>query len=275
MSVWEGNLGILRSRAPEAARRIERVRASSRGMAWTASESALLTRRWVSGLSLRPGALIALAGFGDGNHVRALLAQLSTYSAVFIAEADAGEFRGVLEREDLRDILQDARLMVGVGEPDEAMLQVVRGEHAVAMTDIVPLIFAPSFNRAPELYSRFFTEFARFVDFRRRLEGTRLTDAPMWQASTIRNLSLLADAPDLIALRDVFRGRSAVLVSAGPSLDESLEFLREASRSAVIIAVNSSYRAVRHAGIVPHFVLAADPREFTARGFRGVPVDGT
>src|SRR5690606_13857513 len=47
-----------------------------------------------------------------------------------------------------------------------------------------------------------------------------------------------------------------------------------ASRVAVVVAVNSSYRAVRNAGIVPTLVLAADPRGFTLRGFAGVRADG-
>lgn len=275
MNPWPGNLEVVQARFPETARRIERVRPAAGIPVWSEGDAGILAQRWLSGLSLRPGALIALAGFGDGSHVSSLLKTLPAHSMVFVAEADPSELRGVLERVDVTAVLRDERIMLGVGEPDEAMLSLVRGEHAVAMTDIVPVVFAPGFNRAPEYFARFFTEFARFVDFRRKLEGTRMADAPMWQVNTFANLPVLADAPDLMALRDVFRGRSAVLVSAGPSLDESLEFLHEAARTSVIIAVNSSYRAVRNAGVVPHLVLAADPREFTARGFANLPVDRT
>ncbi len=143
------------------------------------------------------------------------------------------------------------------------------------LTDVDALVFAPEYNRNPSYHGRFFLECARQIDFRRKLLGTAVVDAALWQENSLANLRVLGAAPDVGAFAGVFRGRAMILVSAGPSLDESLDFLRSAPPGVVIAAVNSSYRAVRRAGIVPHLVFAADPREFTARGFGGVPVDGT
>lgn len=274
MSFLARNVSVLSVRFPEVARRITRVAPQP---AWVRSpeDASILAARWLAGRRIRQGALLAVSGFGDATHLRALLGVLPERTTVFAAEESPARLRAALEQADLSDILGDQRLYVGVGEIDDAFLQVLPASAAAEMTDVAPWVFAPCYNLAPEYYARFFTEFARFVDFRRKLEGTRIADAPLWQANSFANLELLADAPELPALGEVFRGRPMVLVSAGPSLDESLDFLRAASKVAVIVAVNSSYRAVRNAGVVPHLVLAADPREFTARGFATVPTDGT
>lgn len=277
MTVFEKNLDVLLRRFPQAAQRVSAARRGDgfEGAMRKGGKSAVLASRWLQGRRVREGALLAISGFGDASHVRALLGVLPAGSRLFIGEADAVSLRAVFDREDVADLIDDPRLLLGVGPLDDGFFEPLTAAHAVAMLDVEPWIYAPCYNRDPAYYARFFLEFARFVDFRRKLEGTRIVDAALWQENSFLNLAELADAPELDALAGLFRGRAAVLVSAGPSLDESLDFLRAAQKVAVIIAVNSSYRAVRNAGIVPHLVLAADPREFTARGFAGVPTDGT
>lgn len=274
MSMLARNLQVLASRFPEVAQRIQAARSEPVRLL-ERDDARRVAVRWLSGRRIRQGALLAVSGLSDGEHIRMLLRAMPSRTSVFVAEASPGKLRSYLDRVALDDVLDDPRVFLGTGPIDDSLFRILPASLAVELTDVEAWVFAPAYNEAPEYYAQFFTEFARYVDFRRKLEGTRIADAALWQANSFANLRALADAPELPALGTVFRGRPMVLVSAGPSLDESLEFLREASRVAVIVAVNSSYRAVRNAGIVPHIVLAADPREFTARGFAGVPVDGT
>jgi len=275
MDEWAKNLEIVRRRFPVLAARLEEARAIPAPAAFSAGESQCLARRWLQGRRIRNGAMLAVSGFGDGRHVRALLEQLPPGATVFVGEAEPAALRHALENEPLGDLLADARLLLGAGEIDDGFFSPLENFPVIEIADVEPYLFAPLFNPAPKWYGQFFTEFARQIDFRHRLHGTLVADAELWQANTFQNLPLLAEAPDIAALVDAFRGLPMVIVSAGPSLDESLDFLREASKRAVVVAVNSSYRAVRAAGIVPSLVLAADPREFTTLGFRGVPVDGS
>jgi hypothetical protein len=276
MSVWSANLEALRVRMPAVAQRTAAAAvAKSRRAKLSPEDASRVATRWVGARMWREGAFLAVSGFGNGTHVRALLATLPERTWIFVAESDPAELRATFEEYDLRDVLADPRLMLGTGALDDAFFGTLENPWILEVTDVERLIFAPCYNAVPEYYARFFTEFARRVDVIRKLYGTWLRNAVLWQTNTFENLPALAAAPDVAVLRDAFRGRAMVLVSAGPSLDESLDFLREASRTALIVAVNSSYRAVRHAGIVPSLVLAADPWKYAARGFEGVPVDGT
>jgi hypothetical protein len=53
-------------------------------------------------------------------------------------------------------------------------------------------------------------------------------------------------------------GSTAILVAAGPALQESLDFIRQNNGRAVVIAVNSALKPLLAAGIEPHFVIIND-----------------
>lgn len=59
-------------------------------------------------------------------------------------------------------------------------------------------------------------------------------------------------------LKNLFPGRTAVLVASGPDLPQRLPRLRELSSRAVIICVNSALRTLLDAGIEPHVVIIND-----------------
>ena len=58
----------------------------------------------------------------------------------------------------------------------------------------------------------------------------------------------------------------------GPSLDESIDFLKQVQDRAIIVTSNSPFRKLINSGIRPHLVVTADPLSPTARGFEGVDI---
>lgn len=66
------------------------------------------------------------------------------------------------------------------------------------------------------------------------------------------------------------KGREVVLVAGGPSLDDNLEFLREASGEKVIVAVARVWKKLLNEGIVPDYAVAMDAHEITMGQLAGV-----
>ncbi len=62
------------------------------------------------------------------------------------------------------------------------------------------------------------------------------------------------------ALRGVFRGRTAVLLGGGPSLDDILPWVAENRDRVVVLAVSRISRQLLAAGIVPDLVFSIDPQ---------------
>jgi hypothetical protein len=71
------------------------------------------------------------------------------------------------------------------------------------------------------------------------------------------------------ALYGAFSGIPAIVVAAGPSLTESIPFIRKNIDRAVVIAVDTSYFVLRRHGIEPHFCVSVDPQVINARYFEG------
>ncbi len=242
----------------------------NRSLGWDA-----LLDRWIAGLEIKEGEALAVSGVGDGSHLIRLLDTLPRHCSVFCGELDKSIAKAFLESDNASKLLADDRFFLGIGELDDSFFETMEKFPVLNVVGAQPIIFAPFYQRNEEGYARFFLEFVRHLEHWRKLFGTNVVSSGDWQRNTIANTRHLIGAPDLGEFQDAFAGATLTLVSAGPSLDESLEFLKSIKENSLIVAVNSSYRAVRNAGIVPHFVLAADPFEHTAKGFEGVSCDGS
>lgn len=68
---------------------------------------------------------------------------------------------------------------------------------------------------------------------------------------------------------DRFKGRSALLVAAGPSLKYAIPHLKELRESYLIFAVGRTLKALLTKGIVPDFVTVIDPSDLVYEQFQG------
>ncbi|MFM8518570.1 MAG: 6-hydroxymethylpterin diphosphokinase MptE-like protein [Nevskiaceae bacterium] len=83
-----------------------------------------------------------------------------------------------------------------------------------------------------------------------------------WARQFVQNLPAIARrGRDLGQLRGAFAGRGAVIVGAGPSLDGSIEWLRQQSTRPLIIASHKAAKALLRAGIDPDFIVMLDPKQ--------------
>jgi len=93
---------------------------------------------------------------------------------------------------------------------------------------------------------------------------------------TLRNLMLNAEAylrwPGIADLKNAAKGRAAVIVSAGPSLERNLHLLADpvARERVVVIAVQTVLRPMLARGIRPDFVTALDYHEISTRFYEGL-----
>lgn len=64
--------------------------------------------------------------------------------------------------------------------------------------------------------------------------------------------------------RDAYKGKPAIIVSAGPSLNKNIEELKTLQHKAVIISAGSAIMALKKHGIVPHYLCSIDPYQINA-----------
>lgn len=107
-------------------------------------------------------------------------------------------------------------------------------------------------------------------DAKANTDARREHGAP-YLLNTLSNLRALATEGDVASLDQASPGMPAILVGAGPSLDDAMPALRDAQKSALIISVDTALRPLLAAGISPHLVVAVDPGEANARHLWDLP----
>jgi hypothetical protein len=110
-----------------------------------------------------------------------------------------------------------------------------------------------------------------FVAYCRTTVSTLIANGCRTAENVSRNLPWYVAAPSLARLSESYRGKPAVIVSAGPSLRKNKHLLRELNNRAVIIAVQTTFQPLLELGVEPHFVTSLDYHDICTRFFEKLP----
>jgi hypothetical protein len=97
--------------------------------------------------------------------------------------------------------------------------------------------------------------------------GTLVYRGPEWQYNTLHNLPQLIAHPGITRLEGLFAGKPAVVVGAGPSLNDALAYLPQAAGRCVLISTGTALRPLRKAELKPDLVVSVDASHLTGRQF--------
>jgi len=233
----------------------------------------MLVKRWFDNLRLVGESLYAITGFGDGSHLKYFLQESGTGINFLAAEKDPALIRETLARYDLSDLLSHQRFILGTGELDDEYFASIQGAALTGVNDVNSLVFSPLHSVDEAYYDKMRNELVRQYLVIRPLMEVNVRTAINLQENTFRNLPHMAQSPDVGEMKGEFPDIPFVLVGAGPSLDESIDFLKSVQDKAIIITSNSPYRKLINSGIRPHMVVTADPMPPTLAGFQNVSLD--
>ena len=232
-----------------------------------------LIKRWFDGLRLDSESLYAVTGFGDGSHIKYFLDHSSTGAFCLAAEKDPCLLRDTFAKIDCSEILKHERFGFGVGELNDQFYIDIQNAAISAVTDVNSALFSPLHSVDEIYYDRMRNELVRQYLVVRPLMEVNVRTATNIQQNSFANLIHMATSPDVGELKDVFQDVPFILIGAGPSLDESIEFLKKVQNKAIIVSSNSPYRKLINNGIRPHLVVTADPMEPTLAGFQNIKLD--
>jgi hypothetical protein len=235
---------------------------------------ASLLARWVSLAPTDPFRIVVTTGIGDGSHVNALLNAIPASSTVVVLECNPTHLMLAMLHADLVPLLRNPRVVLltpfSCREGIADMGEVLTGNRGTVAFPYQPLRLGN-----PGLHDNVLGMLLRQLITRANQVRTEIDLAEWLFANTITNLARIGAGSDIRALNGSFQGIPLVLVAAGPSLDTQLDFLRSVEGKALLVVVNSAWRAVTSAGIIPDLTVAVDPREFTAISYRETAVNQT
>ena len=152
------------------------------------------------------------------------------------------------------------------------------GEALNSMLDInredIELIALPSHKKLYESEHRTFTD--RLMNITKNKRSSITTNHAFqkrWIVNSMKNFKEVLVTPNiLIEKKGGFEGKPAIIVAAGPSLNEEIENIRyiKENRLAYIFTVGSAINTLIHHGIHPHAAATYDPQENNWEVFRQV-----
>jgi hypothetical protein len=211
-------------------------------------------------------------GFGLGYHLQELLEQASSEAEVLVLERDPAVIRAAAELRDLRAVFADRRVVWLVGRDRKEVYQILRIRQQSLMSTALRIV-AHSASTAldPDYYQQ-----ARKAlrDFLLSGEVTLRTQFNLARKSILnemQNLPLYVGCPSVAELREIYRGRPGIVVSAGPSLRKNIDQLGAARGKAVLIACDVVLKPLLERDIVPDFTTIVDFQGHTKKFFETLP----
>ncbi|MDR1468974.1 MAG: DUF115 domain-containing protein [Spirochaetaceae bacterium] len=208
---------------------------------------------------------VVLLGFGLGWTAEAA-ARLDALSPLLIVERRTALFRTALESRDLTAFFARKNLVFVISDDSHAVLA---GLEAVKKTGVVIK------NRALcELDGDFYDEVERLIETwaakDRINQATQEKFGKLWERNNRRNLVSLRDLPGV----RYFAGKlpfPALLVAAGPSLDELRPHIKALSERTLVVACDTALRFLADNGVTPHFAVSTDAQFWNYLHIAGLP----
>ncbi|MEM9082988.1 MAG: 6-hydroxymethylpterin diphosphokinase MptE-like protein [Planctomycetota bacterium] len=231
--------------------------------------------RLAESFDLKKAGAVVIMGFGLGHHARAIAERVEKQAAVIIFEPDESLLRRVLEEFDHSDWLNRPNVRVFTDSDNAGSMHgALKDLEAWISVGVEFVNHPPSADRLAPNTKHFTDEFLRVVSALRTTIVTVMMQSDVTIRNTLMNVEHQLTRPGIAELKDLFKGRPAVVVSAGPSLRRNMHLLKEPGiRDRVaIIAVQTVLKPLLEAGIKPHFVTALDYHEVSKRFYEGLTV---
>ncbi len=96
---------------------------------------------------------------------------------------------------------------------------------------------------------------------------TKMHFENIWSKNILKNITVLSSSSDISVVRNIFNGKKAILIGAGPTLEDSIKEIKKHKEYLIIIAIDTAYSFLLKNNIVPHFILSADGGLFNVYDF--------
>lgn len=205
--------------------------------------------------------IVIFAGMGLGYHTEEFIRKDNKRNTIII-EPDRDLFIFALSVRDLSELILCERVhfLIG-GEADDCSL--ILEQHPGKIVQLIKLRSLYSKNQS------FYMKLDRFVhNYAARKEinlSTLKRFGRLWVRNLSENAEQLTKAPGINKIMNLLDRFPALLIAAGPSLDQIKPHLKELRKRFLTIAVDTSLRACLDADIEPDFTVVVDPQYWNSR----------
>ncbi len=213
-------------------------------------------------------------GFGLGYFVRELLKRSSKRNRFFIYEPNNAVFSKVVDEGFCADIFNNKNVYV-CSDDDMESFGIFMGKFAdlKVFENFVPVI-SHAYGQVYEKESSLFIEIIKKQYSESiMVKNTSCLGWEEWTKNYFDNTENILNSYSVYQIKNIFEGKTAVVVSAGPSLSKNMCLLKEIKGKAPIISVFVAAKVLIENGIIPDFIVSIDSAQFgMGEMYEGIPL---
>ncbi|MFH1564183.1 MAG: 6-hydroxymethylpterin diphosphokinase MptE-like protein [Nitrospirota bacterium] len=255
MNYFDINMALLTKREPRLAKRLETV-----SPAKDVDFASLSTSIIDTNIKLNHINTLVVLGFGVGTHVRELVERIPIKTFLLVIDPDIETFKALLPKIDLIPILKSSNVKLAIGEDASYAVRYQMDDYYKVNTipDIVVAEHKPSVAKNPDYYKKVKELLEESSIVARQNLATLMSNASLWQEQILTNLPIIIKCPAIKTLFGKFPNIPVIIVSAGPSLDKNVAYLKYAKDKALIMCVDTALRTLFNREIKPDIVVTID-----------------
>ncbi len=217
-------------------------------------------RSLVETIDTSKNSLYFVFGTGMGYHLKILKEKITPSSRVVVIEPYQN-FLNQLKEKGVIEKIADNRFIFMAGNLNNLVPQIDKlfyGEHFMLASNCRFLIL-PAYNRVfKDWVIGLQKQIINLIKNRLFEMGNDVADTLQGIRQTMNNLGELVSSPGVTELEGAYKGKPAIIVSAGPSLNKNVELLHEVKGKALILCVDAALNVLLQKGIVPDAVLTIE-----------------
>lgn len=203
--------------------------------------------------------LLIVFGMGTGEHILDLIKILKEFNKVLIVEPDKRILKRFLSLEYSALILEDKRISIidfNYKYIRKWLIDFIEDE---SNFNNVKFICYANYERIyPEEYLKFLSLLKNVLVMFESNVSTGYALGRNFMNCYLHNIKYITSSYIINDLKNKFKGFTAIVVSAGSSLEKNIEELKKINDNVVIICGNRTLKPLLDRGIIPHFMCAVD-----------------
>lgn len=181
-------------------------------------------------------------------------------SKIILIEPDINVMRTAFEMVDYSKYLESGRLFMTCEYED--VYKYISKKYII--NDKVEVVFLKQYMRLyPDDIKTFTEKIYETCSIKISDINTIKNNSVAWVNSSIKFIKNSGQTYPISLLDKKFEGRSALVVGAGPSLRDNIDYIKKYSDRLVIFAINRSINFLIEHGVIPNFAIFTDTRYIT------------
>ena len=222
-------------------------------------EAVELLDKWLADDKADMSGMITVLGSGGLFHVKALAGKIKTEGLLFVADLFPENFIELMRNVDLAESSGTENIFFSVSSDQSEIAHDFRVQ--LSRRGAIDTFFFthPGTLRVwREPYSNLSKRLVEEYSLEAMNRKTRAFYGPDWHRNTTLNMAYSFTCPSIGVLKDLFKGATAIVVAAGPSLSDAIPYIKKLADKSIIIAPGTALKPLLDAGIVPDFTVAVD-----------------